>query len=93
MMYIDPHTISPEEKARKKRRLLLEQVSFQSDIKKIEREKLTLKEELRRFEQDRARLDVDIANNKEKTREMDIRMDFLTEELRRLKKMLIELGS
>ncbi len=92
-MYVDFRAMSSEEKARKKRRLLLEQVSYQSDVKKVEREKLALTEALRRLEQDRARLDVDIANHKEQMRQIGLRMDFLTDELRRIKKTLVEIGS
>lgn len=92
MMYIDVRTLSDEERGRRKRQLMLEQVSHQSDMKKIEREQLLLREELRRFEQDRARLDVDIAKNKEKAQQLTQRTDFIAEELRRIKKAIIELG-
>lgn len=92
MSYIDIRDMSDEEKSRRRRRLMLDQISFQSDLKKIDRELLVLKEELRRFENDRARLDMDIAQNKEKTRALNERTDFMKEELRRVKKMMIELG-
>ena len=92
MIYIDVRSMSEEERGRRKRQLLLEQVSYQSDLKKVEREQLLLREQLRRFEQDRARLDVDIAQNKESAQKLTARTDFIAEELRRIKKTISELG-
>lgn len=91
-MYIDTRSMGPEEKSRMRRKMMMEQVSFQSDLKKVEREQQELKDELRRFEQERDRIEIYIKENHEKMRRSIDRMDFLQEELRRLKKAMIEVG-
>ncbi len=91
-MYLDTYHLTPEEKKRKKRQLTMQQMSYQSDMKKIERRKNELTDELRRLEQERSRMDIYIKENKDATRKQDDRETFITEELRKIKKQLIELG-
>ena len=92
MMYIDTRNMSDEEKSKKRRRLMMEQISFQSDLKKAEREQQELKDELRRLEQERDHIEMYIKENKEKTQKAVQRFDFLQDELHRIKKTMIEFG-
>lgn len=92
MVYIDTRGMSDEQKSKKRRMLMMEQISHQSDLKKVEREQQELKDELRRYEQERDKIEVYIKENKEKTHKSIERMDFLQEELRRIKKTMIEFG-
>ncbi len=91
-MYIDPHTMSEEEKIKMKRQLSMQQMSYQSDLKKIEREQNDLRNERRRLDQERSRMDVYIKENEEKVKKNNEKETYLNDELQRLKKRLIELG-
>jgi septal ring factor EnvC (AmiA/AmiB activator) len=91
-MYSDPRDMTPQEKEKKKRQLAMQQVSYQSDLKKIEREKLELKDELRRLEQEKSRLEVYIKESEEKIKKNTEKETYFNDELRRIKKQLIEIG-
>ena len=91
-MYIDPRDMTAEEKTKKKRQMTMQQVSYQSDLKKVQRKQAELRDELRRLEQERSRLDVYIKENEDATKKSAEKEVYLNDELRRLKKKLIELG-
>jgi hypothetical protein len=91
-MYSDTYNLSPEERSKKKRQLIMQQMSHQSDLKKVERRKNEIKDDLRRYEQERDRMEMTIKEQKEAMKKQDDRETFLTEELRQIKKRLIELG-
>lgn len=91
-MYSDTYNLSEEERSKKKRQLIMQQMSHQSDLKKVERRKNEIKDDLRRYEQERDRMEMTIKEHKEAMKKQDDREVFLTEELRQIKKRLIELG-
>ncbi len=91
-MFIDTQGMSDADKTKKRRQLLMEQMQYQSDLKKTERKQNDLKDEMRRLEQERNRTEVYINENKEETQQNIVKADFYTEELRRIKKQIIELG-
>ncbi len=91
-MYINPRDMSAEEKTKKRRQLNMQQMSYQSDLKKVHREQDELKDERRRLEQDRSRINVYITENDEKMKKSVEQETYFEEELRRIKKQLIELG-
>lgn len=61
-MYIDTRNMTPEEITRKKRQLRMQQLSYESDLKKVERKKDELATELRQYKIDRDRLSIAIKN-------------------------------
>ncbi len=91
-MYIDVRSLSQEEKIKLKRRLRMKEMSYDSDFKKLEREEGDLIDQLRRLKQDRSRIEVQIKENLEASKKISEKKDFITEELRHIKKRLIELG-
>ncbi len=91
-MYIDPRDMSREEKVKKKRQLSMQQMSYQSDLKKVQREQEELRAQRRRLDQERSRLNVYIAENEEAMKKNIEKETYFNDELRRLKKKLIELG-
>lgn len=91
-MYSDTYNLSAEDRSKKRRQLTMQQMSHQSDLKKVERRKNELKDDLRRYEQERDRMEMTIKEHKEEMNKQDDRETFLTEELRQIKKRLIELG-
>ncbi len=91
-MYIDVQGMSHEEKVKMKRRLRMTQMSYDSEFKKLERKEEELRDQLRRFKQDRSRIEVQIKENIDDGKKILEKKDFITEELKRIKKQLIELG-
>ena len=91
-MFIDTRGMSDAEKTRRRRQLLMEQMQYQSDLKKIDRRQNELLDDLRRLQREWNLLDIYIKENKEEAHQSSIKKDFLTDELRRLKKQIIELG-
>ncbi len=91
-MYVDVRGMSQEEKTKLKRRLRMKEMSYDSDFKKLERKEEELADQLRRFKQDRSRIEVQIEENKADSKKILEKKDFITEELRQIKKRLIELG-
>lgn len=91
-MYIDANQLSPEEKLHKKKRIQMQQFSYESDLKKIQRRQAELKDEFRRLEQERSRMDVYIDENKEETKKYMEKEAYIVDELHRMKKKLIELN-
>lgn len=91
-MYIDPRSMSEEERSKKRRQMTMQQISYQSDLKKVEREQLELKDELRRLEQELDRVNVYIEENKEKIKKNMEKEAYFNDELHQLKKQLLELG-
>lgn len=90
-MYTDTRDMTEEDRSKKRRQLMMQQISYQSDLKKLERRQGELKDDLRRLEGERSRLEMYIKENKEETRTMVDRTTFITDELRHIKKSLIEL--
>jgi len=91
-MYIDVQNMSHEEKIKLKRQMRMEQMSYDSDFKKLERKEGEFIDQMRRFKQDRSRIEVQIEENISETKKITEKKDFIDEELRRIKKKLIELG-
>ncbi len=91
-MYIDVGGMSEDEIIKMKRRLTMQQLSYDSDLKKVNRKQEELKDELRRYEQERSRIEVHLKENDVEVKKMLEKEDFIHEELRQLKKKLIELG-
>ncbi len=91
-MYVDVRGMSQEEKTKLKRQLRMKEMSYDSDFKKLERKEEELTDQLRRFKQDRSRIEVQIEENKADSKKILEKKDFITEELRQIKKRLIELG-
>lgn len=91
-MYMDTRNMTDADRSRKRRQIVMQQISYQSDLKKLERRSGELKDELRRFEQDRDRLEMHIKEHKAEMQKVTDREIFLNEELRHIKKELIELG-
>ncbi len=91
-MYIDTRNMSDEDRSKKRRQLVMQQISYQSDLKKLDRRKGELQDDLRRLEQERDRMEIYIKENKEEARKALDREVFLQDELRHIKKELIELG-
>lgn len=91
-MYIDTRSMSDEDRSKKRRQLMMQQISYQSDLKKLDRRKGELQDDLRRLEQERDRMEIYIKENKEETRKAMDKEVFLQEEMRHIKKELIELG-
>ena len=85
-------SLSHEEKVKMKRQLSMQQMSYDSDLKKVHRQQEELRDELRRLEQERSRIMVRIDENKDKNRKLQEKEDFINEELKQIKKKLIELG-
>lgn len=91
-MYIDVQGMSHEEKVKMKRQIRMEEMSYDSDFKKLERKEVELKDQLRRLKQDRSRIEVQIEENLDDIKKVTEKKDFITEELKHIKKKLIELG-
>jgi DNA topoisomerase VI subunit B len=91
-MYIDTRNMSHGDKVKKKRQLNMQKMSYDSDLKKVIRKQEELRDELRRFERDQARLQIYIEENEEKMKTAKEKETFLNEEIRQIKKQLIELG-
>ncbi len=91
-MYIDTHSMSDEDKAKLKRQLTMKQLSLDSDLKKVHRKQLELKDAMRRLKIERDRIEVHIKESEKESAELIKKEDFITEELRHIKKKLIELG-
>jgi len=91
-MYIDVQSMSHEEKVKMKRKLRMEEMSYDSEFKKIERKEAELIDQLRRLKQDRSRIEVQIEENVDDSKKITEKKDFINEEVRRIKKRLIELG-
>lgn len=91
-MYIDTRNMSDEDRSKKRRQLVMQQISYQSDLKKLDRRKGELQDDLRRLEQERDRMEIYIKENKEEVHKALDREVFLQDELRHIKKELIELG-
>jgi len=91
-MYIDVQGMSHEEKAKMKRQLRMEEMSYDSDFKKLERKEAELTDQLNRLKRERSRIEVQIEENVDDGKEMAEKKEFITEELRNIKKKLIELG-
>ncbi len=91
-MYIDTQGMGKEEKDKMKRRIRMQQLSYDSDLKKVQRKQLEIKDDLKRYEQERNRIEIYIKETEQKNKKMIEKEDFITEELRRIKKQLIELG-
>ncbi|MEN8252009.1 MAG: hypothetical protein ABFQ53_00295 [Patescibacteria group bacterium] len=84
--------MTEEEITKLKRRLKMEQLSYGSDLKKVQRNQLTLKDDMRRFKQERDRINVTIKEKEDEEKKLLEKEDFMSEELHRIKKQLIELG-
>lgn len=91
-MYIDTRNMSDEDRSKKRRQLMMQQLSYQSDLKKLDRRKGELQDDLRRLKQERDRMEIYIKENKEEAHKVLDREIFLQDELRHIKKELIELG-
>jgi coenzyme F420-reducing hydrogenase delta subunit len=91
-MYIDVQSMSHEEKAKLKRQLRMEEMSYDSDFKKLERKEAELTDQLNRFKRERSRIEVQIEENVDDGKKIAEKKEFITEELRNIKKKLIELG-
>ena len=91
-MYVDVRGMSEDEITKMKRRLTMQQLSYDSDLKKVNRKQETFKDELRRYEQDRSRIEIYIKENEIATKKILEEADFIHEELKQIKKKLIELG-
>ena len=91
-MYIDTQDMSHEEKVKMKRQLRMEGMSYDSDFKKLERKEIELTDQLRRFKRERSRIEVQIEENVNDTKRIVDKKDFITEELKRIKKKIIQLG-
>jgi DNA topoisomerase VI subunit B len=91
-MYIDTRNMSHGDKVKKKRQLNMQKMSYDSDLKKVIRKQEELRDELRRFERDQARLQIYIEENEEKMKTAKEKESFFNEEIRQIKKQLIELG-
>lgn len=91
-MYIDVQSMSHEDKVKMKRKLRMEEMSYDSEFKKLERKEAELVDQLRRFKQDRSRIEVQIEENVDDSKKITEKKDFINEEVRRIKKRLIELG-
>jgi uncharacterized protein YPO0396 len=91
-MYIDTRNMSHADKVKKKRQLGMQKMSYDSDLKKTIRTQEELRDELRRFEREQARIQVYIEENEEKMKKAKEKETFLNEEIRQIKKQLIELG-
>lgn len=90
-MYIDVNQLSPEEKTRKKRQIKMQQLSDESDLKKIQRRQTELEDDLRRLKQERSRLDVYIKENEEEVKKNKEKEEYVNDALHHIKKQLIEL--
>jgi hypothetical protein len=91
-MYIDTQGMSDEEITKMKRRIKMQQLSYDSDLKKVQRKQMELKDDLKRYEQERSRIEVYIKENEQANKKMLEKEEFILEELKRIKKQLIELG-
>ena len=91
-MYIDTRGMSHEDKVKKKRQLTMQKMSYDSDVKKVIRKQEELRDELRRFERERDRIEIYIKENAEKEHAAKEKETFINEELRQIKKQLIDLG-
>ncbi|MEA3322878.1 MAG: hypothetical protein U9Q12_01525 [Patescibacteria group bacterium] len=91
-MFIDTRGMSHEDKAKKKRQLTMQKMSYDSDLKKVIRKQEELRDELRRFERERDRIEIYIKENAEKEGTAKEKETFINEELRQIKKQLIDLG-
>lgn len=91
-MYTDVQSMSHEEKVKMKRKLRMEEMSYDSEFKKLERKEAELTDQLRRFKQDRSRIEVQIEENVDDSKKITEKKDFINEELRHIKKRFIELG-
>lgn len=91
-MYIDTRNMSHADKVKKKRQLTMQKMSYDSDLKKVIRKQEELRDELRRFERERDRIEIYIKENAEKEGVAKEKETFINEELRQIKKQLINLG-
>jgi len=62
-MYTNVQGMSSEEKTKLKRQLRMEQMSLESNFKKLERKEGELMDQLHRFKQDRSRIEVQTGGN------------------------------
>ena len=83
--------MSDEEKAKMKRRLDIQKISLESDLKKVQRKQLDLSDDLSRFNKERSRVDVYIKENKIESKKLTEKEDYINDEIKRLKKKLIEI--
>ena len=91
-MYTNVQGMSSEEKTKLKRQLRMEQMSLESNFKKLERKEVELMDQLHRFKQDRSRIEVQIEETTADIKNITDKKDFTKDEIRKLKKRLIELG-
>ncbi len=84
--------MSKEEKVKKKRQLSMQQLSYQSDLKRLQRDKNQLVDEQRRLKRERSKIDMYITETEEKLKKNAEKEAYYNTELHRLKKKIIELG-
>ena len=70
----------------------MQEMSYRSDLKKVQRKKEELGDELRRHERERSRINVYIKENETESKKFTEKETFIEDELKRIKKKLIELG-
>ncbi len=91
-MYSNPRALSPEEKRKYQRTIMMQQNAYESDLRKLERKAVDLKDEERRFHKKIAEIQAYVRDTQEMQHDLDRKREYLNGELRKLKKQLIELG-
>lgn len=92
MVYLDTRGMSPEQKVKMKRQLTMQKMALEADLKKWERKQLETTDALNRFKKDRDRATVYIEEQKSEAKKIVEKEVFINEEIKRVKKKLIELG-
>lgn len=83
--------LSDDEKRTKSRRLMMNQISFDSDLKKNQREQELVSSDVRQLQRDITRLQMNIDEKESSVKKLKEKEIFLNGELRRIKKEMINL--
>lgn len=91
IMYLDVRNMSEEERQKRKRLLKMKEFSFDSDLKKTQRQSETLEVERKDLKRKIDRMQVEMSNLASQRKKKETDIIFFEGELKKIKKQLIEL--
>ncbi len=92
MAYIDIQNGDDADILRRKKRLQMQQLSYESDLKRLLRETEAAQQEIQRITRERERLTMQITDHERKVKKLADKEVFVRQESDRLKKQIMKLG-
>jgi len=92
MAYIDIQNGDDADILRRRKRLQMQQLSYESDLKRLLRETEAAQQEIQRITRERDRLTMQITDHERRVKKLEDKEIFLRQESDHVKKQIINLG-